>query len=296
MIYVFKGIYAPIPTPFDEEGNILDDKLSENVKRWAKTKLAGLVVLGSNGEFVYLSEDEKIHLVKLVRESLPSDRPIIAGTGCESTKNTIELTNRAAAAGADGALVITPHFFGGGMTSKRLKKHYTELAENADIPVMLYNMPRNTGLSMSVDLISQLAEHPNIVGIKDSGGNIAQISQVVRDTPEDFAVFAGSGSFLLPSLYMGAVGGTLAVANVAPNICAEIFEAYNDGNCDCAREKQRKILDLNAAVTTGYGIPGLKAALDMLGFNGGYPRLPLTPVGNEEKAHLRKLLEFVGVL
>lgn len=296
MIQMLTGIYAPIPTPFDDQGNILEDKLADNVRRWAGSKLAGLVVLGSNGEFVYLSESEKVRLLRLVREVLPSDRPIIAGTGCESTRNTIELTCAAAEAGSAAALVITPHFFGSGMTTARLRRHYTELADASPIPIMLYNMPRNTGLNMSVDLISDLSLHPNIVGIKDSGGNIAQIAQVVRDTPDDFAVFAGSGSFLLPALFMGAVGGTLAVANVVPDLCVDIYEAYNDGDHEAALRLQRKILELNASVTTGFGIPGLKAALDMLGFYGGPPRLPLTVATDEAKIRLKELLEACGAL
>ena len=290
------GVFAPIPTPFDERGEILEDKLIENVNRWAETKLTGLVVLGSNGEFVYLSEDEKVRLLRIVRENLPGDRPVIAGTGCESTRNTIELTCKAAEAGSSVALVITPHFFGSGMTSQRLHRHYTELADASPIPIMLYNMPRNTGISMSVDLISDLAQHTNIIGIKDSGGNIAQISQMVRDTPDDFAVFAGSGSFLLPSLFMGAVGGTLAVANVVPNLCVDILEAFNAGDYDRARDLQLKILELNASVTTGFGIPGLKAALDLLGFYGGPPRLPLTPATDDAKKRLQELLQLCGAL
>jgi len=290
------GIYAPIPTPFDSAGEILEDKLVENVQRWANTDLTGLVVLGSNGEFVYLSPEEKVRVLEVVREALPADRPVIAGTGCESTRNTIELTCAAAEAGSAAALVITPHFFGGGMTAERLHTHYTEVADASPIPIMLYNMPRNTGLSMPVSLISDLAQHENIIGIKDSGGNIAQISQMVRDTPDDFAVFAGSGSFLLPALYMGATGGTLAVANVVPNLCAEIHEAYGAGDCERARNLQRKILDLNAAVTTGYGIPGLKAALDSLGFYGGPPRLPLTPAPPAAKEDLERMLQDCGAL
>ena len=293
---MLNGIFAPIPTPFNEDGDILEDKLVENVNRWAETGLAGLVVLGSNGEFVYLTDDEKIRLLSLAREHFPKDRPIIAGTGCESTRNTIDLTCRAAEAGSDAALVITPHFFGAGMTSARLHRHYTELADASPIPIMLYNMPRNTGLNMDVALISNLSKHPNIVGIKDSGGNIAQISQIVRDTPEDFAVFAGSGSFLLPSLFMGAVGGTLAVANVVPNLCAQIYDCFNAGDVDRARDIQRAILDLNASVTTGFGIPGLKAALDLLGFYGGPPRLPLTPATDEARQKLQGLLEDCGAL
>ncbi len=291
---MLRGIFAPIPTPF-KNGQIAYDALKENLARWAGTDLTGLVVLGSNGEFILLTEKEKVELVRFVRDNFPAERPIIAGTGCESTQATIELTEAAAEAGCAAALVVTPHYYKGDMTESTLERYYLDVADAASIPVMLYNMPRNTGLSMSPGLVCRLAKHPNIVGIKDSGGNITQIAQMVKGTPDDFAVFAGSGSFLLPSLVMGAVGGTLAVANVMPNESAAIQKEYEAGNLERAVELQRGLLEVNAAVTAGFGVPGLKAALDMIGYFGGEPRQPLLPLTDEKRAQLERILEDAGV-
>ncbi len=288
----FKGIYAPIPTPFIDE-EIAWDKLDENLKKWEESDLTGLTVLGSNGEFVFLDPEEKVQLVKFVRAHFP--RKIIAGTGCESTRATIEMTKKAADAGADCALVITPSYYRGGMTDEALKVHYTAVADASPIPVMLYNMPRNTGVNMSVPLVVELARHPNIVGIKDSSGNIVQIADMVAKTRgEDFVVFAGSGSFLLPTLLMGGVGGTLAVANVAPNEAVRIQTLFEEGRLEEARKEQARILDLNAAVTSRWGVPGLKAALDLIGYFGGKPRHPLVPLSEDKRAQLAVILREYG--
>ncbi len=292
---MIRGIFAPIPTPFSPDGEIDYGKMEENLNSWASTDLTGVVVLGSNGEFVYLSPEEKASLVSFVRKNFPSDRPVIAGTGCESTKATIELTENAGDAGCDAALVLTPHYFKGAMNPGVLKQFFFDVAEASPIPVMLYNMPGNTGLNMSSSLVIELAEHPNIVGIKDSGGNIVQISEIIARTPEDFSVFAGSGSFLLPALTMGAVGGTLAVANIMANSCAEVMEALENGDMERAVSVQRNILAPNAAVTGKYGIPGLKAAMDMLGYYGGPPRLPMHPLDEDAREDLRSILLEAGL-
>ncbi len=292
---MIKGIFAPIPTPFRND-QIDYGRLEENLSRWAETRLSGLVVLGSNGEFVYLTQKEKVKLVAAVREMFPSDRPVIAGTGCETTRETVELTKKCAEVGADAALILTPHYFGGSMTAAVLKRFFISVAEASPIPIMLYNMPKNTGINMASSLVVELSEHPNIAGIKDSSGNIVQISEICKDTPDDFAVFAGSGSFLLPSLVMGASGGTLAVANIMANTCVEIFESYANGQLARARELQRRVLGPNAAVTSRFSIPGLKAALDMIGYYGGPPRPPLEPLPEEDQGALREILTTAGLL
>ncbi|MEW5932578.1 MAG: dihydrodipicolinate synthase family protein [Bacillota bacterium] len=292
----FAGVFAPIPTPFDEGGEIAYGPLRQNLARWAGTRLAGLVVLGSNGEFALLDPDEKEALVGFVREHFPADRPVIAGTGCESTRATIRFTRRAAQLGADAALVLNPYYYKGSMTDAALKRFFLEVAEASPIPVMVYNMPRNTGLNLSAGLVVELAQHPNIVGVKDSSGNIVQISEIVAGAPEGFAVFAGSGSFLLPTILMGGVGGTLAVANVLPNQCADIVSLAGEGRLEEARVLQLGILEANAAVTSRWGIAGLKAALDMIGYYGGPPRPPILPLGEAERSRLREILRQAGAL
>lgn len=292
---MIRGIFAPIPTPFHKD-EIAYDKLKGNLDRWARTDLTGLVVLGSNGEFVLLTEDEKVKLVEHVRSNFPAERPVIAGTGCESTRDTIRLTKRVAAVGATAALVVTPNYYKGSMTDAILKRFFYDVADASPIPVMLYNMPRNTGINMSVPLVIECSKHPNIVGIKDSSGNIVQIAEIIAGTGPDFAVFAGSGSFLYATAVLGGVGGTLAVANVLPNMCAAIQRAAEAGDHAKAKELQMKIMAANAAVTSRWNIPGLKAALDMLGFYGGPPRLPLLPLGEPVLGELRQILAEAGAI
>ncbi len=292
---MLRGIFAPIPTPFSANGDIDYQSMKANLEKWSETKLTGVVVLGSNGEFVYLSPQEKAELVRFVRENFPQDRPVIAGTGCESTRATVDMTARAAEAGCDAALVLTPHYFKGSMNPDELKRFFFDVADESEIPVMLYNMPGNSGINMSSSLVAEISEHPNVAGIKDSGGNIVQISETIAKTADDFSVFAGSGSFLLPALVMGAAGGTLAVANIMADTCAGVMEAFKDGDMDRAVDLQRRLLAPNAAVTARFGIPGLKAAMDMLGYFGGQPRRPMLPVSDDVRAQLRAVLSDAGL-
>jgi len=292
----FRGVFAPIATPFDENEEIAYPQLRRNLEKWACTCLAGVVVMGSNGEFPYLDSAEKERLIGFVRENFPEERPVIAGTGCESTRETIKLTKRAAQLGADAALVLNPSYYKGSMTDAALKKFFFDVADGSPIPIMVYNMPRNTGVNLSAELVVSLSSHPNIVGVKDSSGNIAQISEIVAGAREGFAVFAGSGSFLLATILMGGVGGTLAVANVLPDHCTRIVALAQEGRIDEARRLQLEILPVNAAVTTRWGVAGLKAALDLLGYYGGPPRRPILPLGEEARAQLRTILQRVGVL
>ncbi|SHI25681.1 4-hydroxy-tetrahydrodipicolinate synthase [Desulfosporosinus lacus] len=289
MSFELKGVYAPIPTPF-VDGKIAYDKLEGNLEYWLDSKLEGLVVLGSNGEFVLLSSEEKIQLIKFVCQKATGRKSVIAGTGAESTAETIFLSQQAATVGADAVLVVTPNYYKGAMSDKALIQFYLDVAEASPAPVILYNMPGNTGINLSPNVVAELAQHPNIIGIKDSGGNIVQITEVIRNTPSDFSVFAGSASFLYASLALGAKGGTLALANVFPNECAEVQSLFEAGKWKESKALQLKLMESNTAVTARFGIAGLKAAMDMLGYFGGDPRLPLLPIGGVEKADLKDIL------
>lgn len=292
---MIKGIFAPIPTPFIDE-EIAFDKLGENLGKWGRTGLTGVVVMGSNGEAPYLEEDEKVELWAFTRKHFPNDKMVIAGTGQETTRATIRLTKKAADAGASAALVISPSYFKANMKEPALEQYYKDVADKSPIPVLIYNMPGNTGVNLSSGLVVRLSQHPNIVGVKDSSGNIVQISEIITGAPDTFSVFAGSASFLLPALVMGARGGTLATANVVPDTCVKIFDLANAGKIAEAREVQKSVLGLNALVTSRYGVAGLKAALDMIGFFGGLPRRPMLPATDVEKADIRKALEKLGLL
>ncbi len=294
-MFKLHGVYAPIATPF-VGGKIAYDKLEQNLKFWLGSDLEGVVVMGSNGEFVLLSPEEKVELTRFVCAQAKGKKPVIAGTGAESTAETIRLGQKAAEAGADAVLVVTPNYYKGDMTDPVLARFYTDVADNSPLPVILYNMPRNTGINISAKLAVELARHPNIIGIKDSGGNIVQIADMIRNAPETFSVFAGSASFLYASLALGATGGTLALANVFPNECARLQKLFEAGKLREARELQMTLIDSNNAVTGRWGIPGLKVAMDMIGLYGGDPRPPLMPLAEANREELRKILAKTGFL
>ena len=291
-----EGVFAPIATPFGDDGNIDWEMYSKNLSKFAKTSLSGIVSLGSNGEFAMLSCEEKLELIKATRKGLPKDKALIAGTGCESLRDTIRLTNDAADAGADVALVINPSYFKKDLSEGVLQKHFEGVADKSKIPVMLYNMPGNSGINLPSSLVIKLSAHPNIKGVKDSGGNIVQISEILASVPEDFSVFAGSGSYLFATTVLGGKGGTLAVANVAPDYCAELYQAAKSGNIEKGRKMQLALLALNNAVTAGFGIGGMKAAMDIAGFYGGPPRLPIQPAADEIKEKIYKMIDKLGLV
>ena len=291
-----EGVFAPIATPFGADGEIDFGKYAENLAKFDKTGLAGITVLGSNGEFTMLSHSEKLDLIAAARKRLSSNKSILAGTGCESLKETTELTREAAGLGADAALIINPCYYKRDLNESVLEKFYVSVADASPIPVMVYNMPGNSGINLSSSLIIKLSRHPNIVGIKDSGGNIVQIAEIIAGTPQDFSVFAGSGSYLFATTALGGKGGTLAVANVAPDLCAELYALCLKKNYEKARIIQLGLLELNACVTSRYGIGGMKAAMDLAGFYGGNPRLPVQPASTEVVADIRIQIEKLGLL
>ena len=284
------GIFPPITTPFDTSGEVHYAALSDNIARWNQHALAGYVVLGSNGEAPYLSREEKLKVLETVRQSTPSEKLIIAGTGLESTRETIAFTKEAASTGANAALVLSPHYFGGKMTSESLIQHFCAVADSSPIPIILYSVPKFTHLDLDAATVSRATQHSNIIGIKDSGGNIAKIADIVRQTPSEFQVLAGSASFLFAALTLGAVGGVLALANVAPQACLTIFQQTKSGEWDAAAELQRQMIPVNASITARFGIAGLKCALDYLGYYGGPVRPPLLPLTEADQKVLHTIL------
>jgi len=294
-MFKLHGIYAPIATPF-ADGKIAYGKLERNLKFWLESDLTGIVVMGSNGEFVLLSPEEKEELTRFVCAQAKGKKPVIVGTGAESTAETIRLNNMAAEAGAEAVLIVTPNYYKGEMTDLVLTRYYRDVADLSPLPVILYNMPRNAGINISARLAIELSKHPNIIGIKDSGGNIVQIADMIRGAAEGFSVFAGSASFLYTSLVLGGAGGTLALANVFPNECVRLQTLFEAGKMKEARDLQMTLIDSNNAVTARWGIPGLKAALEVIGLYGGDPRPPLMPLGEANREELRKILTQTGLL
>jgi len=292
----FAGVFTPIITPFQADGTIDDDGVRRNVARWMTTPLTGLVVLGSNGEAPQLEEAEADWMIDIVRSEMPSQRPLIAGTGRESTRATIAATKRAAAAGADAVLVRTPSFFKPQMTADVFERHYLEVAEASSVPVLLYNVTVYTGVNLPPDVVATLAEHPNIVGIKESGGDIAQIAEYVSRTPEDFCVLAGSATTLVHALCAGCDGAILALAALVPREVRGLAELVAEGRIEEAQALQRRLMPLARAVGAQYGVPGLKAALELMGFTAGAPRPPLMPVSPAIIDTLRTQLDALGVI
>lgn len=293
---MFKGIYTPIVTPFKDNEEIDYNKMKHNLDRWGKTKLDGIVVLGSNGEFCYMPEKEKLEVVEFVINNFTNDKKVIAGTSCESTRETIKLSKKVSELGVNAVLVLPPNYYKGAMKDDILYEYFVEVADESPVPVMLYNMPVNTGINLTSSLIAKLSKHKNIVGIKDTSGNIVQVAEIVRDTDDDFAVFAGNAGYLLPALAVGVRGATLALANILPEECCKLVCLFNEGKLKEAQELQLKLIEVNFSVTAGGGISALKAALDMLGYQGGLPRRPLRPLSEESKDALKGVLKRFGVL
>ncbi|HUL24015.1 MAG TPA: dihydrodipicolinate synthase family protein [Thermodesulfobacteriota bacterium] len=283
------GVMPPIATPF-QDGKLASDKLKDNFKKWNKTGLSGYLVLGSNGEAVYLSEKEKLKTVEICRASIPASKIMLVGTGMESTEETIRFTNQVAKMGADCALVVTPSYFKGSMKPQILYDHFVAVAESSRIGILIYNVPQFTGINLEPEWVAKLSRHSNIIGIKDSSGNIGQLSEVIRLSQKGFAVFVGSAPVFFPALCVGAVGGILAVANVVPQECVRIQRLFEEKKFDDARVWQGRLTPLAGAVTTKHGIGGLKLAMELAGYFGGDPRSPLKRPDKNTEEELKQLL------
>lgn len=294
---MFEGIYPPIPTPFDDAQAVSLDRLAANIEKWNATGLAGYVVMGSNGEAPHIAPQEAAQLVATVRKSALPDMKVIAGSGQLSTHATVDATKRAADAGADAVLVITPHYYKNAMSADALKQHFFTVADAASVPVLIYNVPANTAFNMPVAIVSELAAHDNILGIKDSAGNIDQLAEWVRLTQgQRFEVLSGNFSALLPAMTLGIKGAIIAVANVAAQECVSMFEAARAAQWESANEIHMRLLPIARALTSGYGVPGLKAALDLLGYFGGEPRKPLLSVSGSVQKEIENILRETGLL
>jgi 4-hydroxy-2-oxoglutarate aldolase len=294
-MHPFAGIYTPLATPFAADGALDVRGLTSNVEKYLRSPLTGLVVLGSNGEAPQLEEHEADLAIRTVRDAMPKDRPLLAGTGRESTAATIAATERAAKIGADAVLVRTPSFYKGQMTTAAFVRHYTQVADRSPVPVLLYNVTMYTGVNLLPEAVGILSQHPNIVGIKETNSEMVQFGDYLARAAANFTVLAGSGATYFSALMLGAHGAILAVAGVAPELCVDIFTAVRDGRIDEARKMNRQLAPLSKLVGATYGVPGLKAALTLLGFEGGVPRPPLQPVGQPAIDVIREQLKETGL-
>jgi len=284
------GVLAPVPTPFDESDRVDTRRLTAALTRWAARPLSGFVVLGSNGEAVLLDDFESDRVIVAAREAIPRDRTFIVGTGRESTQAAIRASKRAAEHGADAVLVRTPGFFKNQMTTDAFVRHYTAVADASPVPILLYNFTALTGVNLLPAAVSQLATHPNIAGMKESGGDVGQIADLVAGSPKDFRVLAGATATFYPALCVGAAGGILALGCAVPDACVRLFELTRAGRHDEAAALQRRLVPLARLLGPTFGVPGLKAALNLLGYDVGVPRPPLVPVPDSALPALREAL------
>jgi 4-hydroxy-2-oxoglutarate aldolase len=278
-----RGVFPATVTPFDANEAVSLYGVKENIRRYNETGVAGCVVLGSTGESVMLSRDEADSVLAAAKEVAASDKLLIAGTGAESTGETIARTKRAAALGYPVALVKTPYYYKPAYRAETYLHHYRAVADASPIPILLYSVPQFTGVSLETPEILALSEHPNIIGIKDSSGNIQRIGEMVAGTSSDFQVLTGGAAVLYPALAMGARGAILALAAALPEKCAEVHELVEKGEHDKARELQLLLVGASKRVVAESGIPGVKFAMNLRGYHGGVARRPLLPLSEEKK-------------
>src|SRR5882762_6345001 len=346
------GIFPPITTPFYPDGNVYHKKLEANVERYSRTPSAGIVVQGSTGEAILLSDQERRDVLKTAIAAAAPNKVMIAGTGIESASETLHLTEYAAELGYDAAMVRTPHYYKKQMLPANILAFYRTVADRSPLPIVIYNFPQATGYDMPSEIIIELADHPNIVAIKESSGNLEKVKKTVdgtrhvkrqatvtetfdavtprmlksaasdtsnggqlvsveslsgatkpssaavtvigklktRQKEVGFQVMVGAAHQLEPSLALGAVGAILAFASPAPMACYEIFAAFKDGDHALAREKQERVSPAAQRVASDLGIPGVKYSMDLNGYYGGPPRLPLLPLSGEQKVEIEKLM------
>jgi 4-hydroxy-2-oxoglutarate aldolase len=287
----FSGIYPALTTPFAADGSVSLAHLKHNIQLYNATGLAGYAVMGSTGESVLVSRAEWDSVLVAAKEAAGRDKRMIAGTGVETTAETIERTKRAAELGYDAALVKTPHYYKPAYKPEVLIAHYRRVADASPIPVLLYSVPQFTGITLEAPEVAALAEHPNIVGIKESSGHVQRVAEMVAATPASFQVLTGGAGVVLPSLAVAAKGAILALASALPEKCVELYEIARRGQLDAARELQKNLLRASKLIVSDLGIPGVKFVMDQRGYRGGEPRLPLLPINDAAK---RRVLEFLA--
>jgi 4-hydroxy-2-oxoglutarate aldolase len=291
----FAAVFPPMATPFDD-GEVDTRAIASNIDRWLAAGVGGVVALGSNGEAPLLDEEECDRVIAAARGAVPPGKVLVAGTGRESTRATIDASRRAAALGADAVLVRTPSYFKGRMTPDAFVRHYTAVADASPVPVLLYNYPAVTGVNLAADTVARLAEHANIAGIKETGTDAAQLAAFAEAASGRFSLIAGTAPTFYAALALGAAGGILAAACVVPGLCIRLFDAVRQGRHADARQLQRQLTPIARLVTTTHGVPGLKAAMDLAGYVGGAPRPPLAPASADAVAQIRAELARLEVL
>jgi 4-hydroxy-2-oxoglutarate aldolase len=278
VIQNLKGIFPPAVTPFDRRGQIDEGLFRENLQRLAGIGLSGVLVAGSTGEAPYLSERERLRLVEVARELVRPPEILIAGVGLEGTDATVQLSREAVARGADAVLVLTPNYYKSRMDADTLAAHYRTVAKHLERPVIIYSIPQFTGLHVEPSTIEKLSHIPNVVGLKESSGDLRFVRAVLRRVRPGFRVLVGSVVILNQALRAGAAGAVLSQASFAPELCVGLYQAFLHKKRKTALEFQERLLPLARKIALPFGVPGIKAALDLAGYAGGFPRAPLAPL------------------
>lgn len=292
-----RGIYLPVPTPFGEEDGAPNlDAFRDNLRRWLELPVAGIVVAGSTGEAPLLDERELWALVDAARDAVPTDRHLVVGTGAESTRRTLARTREVAARGAQAVLVRPPAYYADAMSAEAVERHYRDVADGSPVPVLLYHIPRYVPVELEPDAVDRLSRHENVVGIKDSSGDVRRLGAYAEACGSRASVLVGSGSLLYGAFEVGAAGGVVAIGCVATGLCCELEAAWRDDDPGRAGALQERLSPLNRAVVGRHGVPGVKYALDRVGLDGGPPRRPLLPLGPEGREAVDAALEAAGVV
>jgi 4-hydroxy-2-oxoglutarate aldolase len=284
------GVYPALTTPFSAEGSVSVEDIKHNISKYNATGLAGYVAIGSTGESVLLSRKEVETVLVAVKESAVPGKRLIAGTGAESTAETIERTKRAAEIGYHAALVKTPYYYKPVYTPEVYIAHFRRVADASPIPVILYSVPQFTGVALEAPEVGVLAQHPNIIGIKESSGNVQRVAEMLAAVPPSFQILTGSASMMFPSTVLGTAGAILALASPLPELCVAVFDAVRKGDFEKAGELQSAILPASKVIVSQCGIAGVKYAMDQAGYRGGLPRQPLLPLKEEQRQAIRTLM------
>lgn len=285
------GVFGPVVSTFYPGTGELDvASFAANVRAHIAAGLHGVVVAGSTGEAALLDAAERSALLDAAREMVPREKMLIAGTGAESTRTCLQLTRDAASRGVDAVLVVAPHYYGSAMTIEALRAHYRRIADESPVPVMLYNIPKYMHFALPAELVAELAQHENVIGMKDSSGNRELFAGYMPSQSDTFAVLTGNAQMFQHALSVGSRGGILAAALFAPAIALEIFDAMRRGDRAAAEAAQERLTPLGATIVGELGVPGVKTALESIGLAGGPPRSPLRPLDAAQRARIEQLL------
>jgi 4-hydroxy-2-oxoglutarate aldolase len=290
------GVIGPVITTFEPKSENLDvAAFTSNVHAHLQAGLSGVLVCGSTGEAALLTEDERRLLLEAARGVVPRDKTLLMGVGAESTRQTLKRCNDAKAGGADAVLVVAPHYYSSSMNLEALRTHYRAVADGSPVPVLFYNIPKYMHFALPPELVGELAKHPNVIGIKDSSGNIDMLKGFLAAQSDSFSVLTGNGSNFVQSLEAGARGGILAVSLFAPALSLQMWDSFQKGDVAAANEAQVVMKPLAVEIVAGFGVPGVKTAYDVAGLKGGSVRRPLVDLDEKAEQRVRELLSGIVV-